>query len=367
MSSAVDLTRDLVRIDTRGGGELAAAQLIARRLEAAGMQVLIDTFDGDRANLVATTRTGAEQALLLSGHLDTVPAGDAVWSDDPLGGTCRGGRIYGRGASDMKSGIAAMVVALERHLRGCSTSPAIGLALTAGEETGCVGARRLVDRGMLPTARALLVAEPTANRLTPGHKGALWLRLAARGRAAHGSMPDLGVNAITPLARVAVSLHDQVLPGDHPVMGRVTASVGTFSGGTRTNLVPDSAVMTVDVRLVPGVTADAIRAHIAAVAGEAVMIEAILEMPAVYTPPGDPFAIRVAAALAAGCTDARASAPAPYFTDASVLAPALDDPSVVLLGPGDPGQAHATDESCAVERIDQAVEIYTMLLDNLSS
>jgi succinyl-diaminopimelate desuccinylase len=365
MSSAVTLAQDLIRIDTCGGGELAAAQLIAQRLEAAGMQVRIDRFDGNRANLVATTRGGAEKQLVLSGHLDTVPAGAVAWSDDPLGGACRGGRLYGRGASDMKSGVAALVVALEHHLRSRRPHAALALVLTAGEETGCAGARRLADRGMLPAAHALLVAEPTANRLTPGHKGALWLELTAKGRAAHGSTPHLGQSAIALLARLAVALHEYGLPGEHPVMGPVSVNVGTFTGGTRTNLVPDSAVMTADIRLVPGVTAAETRAHIAAVAGEAVTIETILEMPAVYAPPGDAFVTRVAAALEAAGVHAHAAAPATYFTDASVLGPALGSPSVVLLGPGDPDQAHATDESCAVERIDEAVAVYVALLDGL--
>jgi len=365
VNPAFELARDLIRIDTCGHGELSAAQLIARRLEAAGMQVRIDRFAGNRANLVATTRADSEQQLMLSGHLDTVPADGTMWSDDPLGGTCRGGRLYGRGTSDMKSGVAAMVVALERHLGSGPPHAAVALVLTAGEETGCAGARRLIDCGLLPATRALLVAEPTANRLTPGHKGALWLRLVARGRAAHGSTPHLGVSAITPLARVAVALHEHGLPGDHPVMGCVTANVGTFSGGTCTNQVPDSAVMTVDVRLVPGVTADQVRDHIGAIAGETVTIETVLEMPAVYTTPGDPFAIRVAEVLAAANTNPNAAAPALYFTDASVLAPALGDPSVVLLGPGEPDQAHATDESCALEQIDEAAAIYELLLDGL--
>lgn len=365
MNPAVELARDLIRIDTCDHGELAAARSIAGRLEAAGMQVLIDGFADNRANLVATTRADSIHQLMLSGHLDTVPVDGTMWSDDPLGGACRGGRLYGRGASDMKSGVAAMVVALERHLRSAPPHASVALVLTAGEETGCSGSQRLIDCGLLPAARALLVAEPTANRLTPGHKGALWLRLVARGRAAHGSTPNLGVSAITPLARIAVALHEHGLPGDHPVMGRVTANVGTLSGGTCTNQVPDSAIMTVDVRLVPGVTADQVRDHIGAIAGEAVTIETVLEMPAVYTPPEDLFVIRVVDAIVATGADPHPAAPASYFTDASVLAPALGHPAVVLLGPGEPDQAHATDESCTLTRIDEAVTIYELLLDGL--
>lgn len=358
MTDSVALTRELIGLDTAGGGERRAAELLAPLLAACGMDVELVEMSVGRASLIARAGDQSSRPLTLSGHLDTVPVGSAPWSDDPLSGRLAGGRVMGRGASDMKGGVAALVVALERHMRSGPRPGNVQLVLTAGEETGCAGARHLVRSRSLPTGGPLLVAEPTANRLVPGHKGALWLELTARGRAAHGSRPDLGVSAITMLARVAVDLADNGLPGKHPVMGPVSVNVGTFSGGTQVNLVPDQASMTVDIRLVPGVRADELVSRISSLAGSTVDVRTLLTMPAVYTPPDSPFSALMADAVAAATGSAAWAPPAAYFTDASVLAPALGDAEVVLLGPGDPDLAHTAGESCSVARIHEAVDIY---------
>jgi succinyl-diaminopimelate desuccinylase len=322
------------------------------------MDVELVEMSAGRTSLIARAGSRFSSPITLSGHLDTVPTSAAHWSGDPRAGRLIDGRMIGCGASDMKAGVAALVVALERHMHSGSHPGSILLLLTAGEETGCAGARHVVQSLSLPTGGPLLVAEPTANRLVPGHKGTLWLELTARGRAAHGSRPELGINAITALARVAVQLADNGLPGEHPVMGPVTVNVGTISGGTQINLVPDLASMTVDVRLVPGARAPELVSTIRALAGRTVNVRTLLELPAVYTPPDSPFASMMVDAVTASGGSAVWSAPVAYFTDASVLAPALGDAEVVLLGPGEPELAHTVGESCSVARIAEAVDIY---------
>ena len=202
------------------------------------------------------------------------------------------------------------------------------------------------------------MAEPTANRLATGHKGVFWLRVSATGRSAHGSRPDLGVSAITPLARLATTLADSGLPGTHPVMGPVTVNVGTFAGGTKINLVPDAATMTLDIRMVPGVTSAEILAHLRKIGGAELHIEVIDDLAPVYSEPDGPFVRLVADALGAPGEQAEMREPLTYFTDAAILAGALRCSEVVLLGPGDPGAAHTTDERCEVSQILTAAAVY---------
>ncbi len=358
----LELTRTLVMLNTADGGEEVAAHMLGGILRVAGAQVEYDLLSPGRATLVAHAGDTRESPLILSGHLDTVPAEPSAWSIDPFAGAIVGDQLVGRGAADMKSGVAALVVALERYLMRGTLKRGIVLVLSAAEETGCQGVQHLIEHVDLPTGGPMLVAEPTGNRMATGHKGALWLRLSSRGVAAHGSRPDLGVNAITPLARAAVALAEEGLPGSHPQMGPATVNVGTLNGGVRTNLVADSAEMTLDIRLVPGVTADDMIDHVRRLAGPDVTIETLLHRAAVYSPPTATLASLVDRVANTGPHD-----PLTYFTDASVLAHALNCSETVFLGPGEADQAHTVDESCAVSRIYAATDIYEEVLARFCS
>jgi len=237
------------------------------------------------------------------------------------------------------------------------------LLLTAAEETGCEGSRHLVATRPLPSGGPLLVAEPTGLAVAFGHKGALWLRAYAHGRSAHGSRPDLGQSAITPLALLVTALEENGLPGEHADMGRVTVSVGTFRGGTQINLVPDSAVAEIDIRTVAGVDSQSLRDQVARLAGPRTDIETIRDLAPVYTSPDEPFSRDVAAALADVRTDSPRRKPLPYFTDAAVLTTSLKSEAVVFLGPGDPDSAHTTDEGCPVADIEDAARVYQRVLE----
>jgi succinyl-diaminopimelate desuccinylase len=305
--------------------------------------------------------------LTLTGHLDTVPADPAQWSADPWGAERDGDRVVGRGTSDMKSGVAALLVAAADHARRPHDCRGVQVVLTAGEETGCTGALAL-RRSDLAAGGPLVVAEPTANRLVPGHKGAHWMRLAATGRAAHGSAPELGDNAVVRLARAAVALHDHNGWPAHETFGPVTANVGMLTGGQQPNIVPDLARMLLDVRTVPGVDPDALRAVVADLAGPGVTVDDHVVLPVIDTSPGDPFVALVQRALATAGQDAQVRPPARFFTDASVLAGMLagDDGRpvpTVILGPGEPDQCHVVDEWCSATKVEAAVDVYAALLD----
>lgn len=363
MTGALALAQQLVRIDTSAGGERAAADVCRSVLSAAGARTELVEMAPGRAHLIAHAGDTSRAPLVLSGHLDTVPADPGTWTEDPWSGAVRDGMLLGRGSVDMKGGVAALVTAFARHASTHSDSRGILLLLTAAEETGCEGSRHLVTTRQLPGGGPLVVAEPTGLALALGHKGVLWLRASARGRSAHGSRPDLGQSAIAPLARLVTALEEDGLPGEHADMGRVTVNVGTFRGGTQINLVPDAAAVEIDIRTVAGVDAAALRDHVARTAGAGVSIETMQDLAPVYTSPDDPFVGMATAALAHVRREAPRRHPLTYFTDAAVLAAALHSKAVVLLGPGDPDAAHTTDERCSVRDIEDAERVYGRILE----
>lgn len=352
--SAVDLTRDLVRLNTVGGGEKPAARLLAGRLETAGFDVALYEMAPGREAVIA--RWGPCRPVTLTGHLDTVPLGRQPWSHGAHEAEIDGDRLYGRGTSDMKSGLAALVVAAERYIRLGPPSTGLQVVLTTGEETGCDGASELARRRAVAPSSALLVAEPTGNRLMLGHKGALWLTAACQGATAHGSMPHLGVNAIYRLTHAIIALEEfHFGTPPHARMGAPTLNVGTVEGGLNINSVPDRAHATVDIRTVAGQGHTALREELQRLLGPQVELSPLADLSPVWTEPGDPWAETVRRAGAVFTAEACTTS---YFTDASILQDVCGAVPTVICGPGEPEQAHVTDEYCVTDRIEQAVDIY---------
>jgi len=260
MNSVLTLTQELIAFDTVNppGNERGCALFLANLLRRGGFEVTEYEFAPERTSLLASKIFNRNKPpICLSGHLDTVPLGQADWKADPFGGSVDSGRVFGRGASDMKGGVAAIVTAALRAAARDGDS-GIVLVLTAGEENGCQGARYLAGlEGVLQEAGALLVGEPTGNRPWIGHKGALWLEASTSGINAHGSMPEQGENAIYAAARAVLALERfQFSVPSHPILGTPTLNVGTIAGGTNINSVPDRAAFQIDIRTVPPLTAE---------------------------------------------------------------------------------------------------------------
>lgn len=361
----VELTRTLIRFDTVNppGREEECARFLAALMEEAGIAARLDRFGPGRVNLVATLPGPADApALCLTGHLDTVPLGAAAWERDPFAGEIADGRLYGRGSCDMKGGVAAMVAAAVAAAAVPERRAGLVLLLTGGEETGCDGARHLAAQGGLGRVGAILVGEPTDNRPVIGHKGALWLEATTAGRTAHGSMPERGDNAIYKAARAALALESfDFAARPHPLLGRPTLNLGTIRGGLNTNSVPDRAVMTIDIRSVPGQSHAELQERLGAHLGPEVALAPLIDLPGIFTEADAEWVAQVAAAAADMTGEVHPPAGISYFTDASVLVPACGDPPTVVLGPGDPALAHRTDEWCSLERLRQAAAIYERL------
>ncbi len=255
----VSLTRGLVHCDTSNppGNEEAAAHFLGDHLAHKGIAVEYLQVEPDRAILLARLpgfeRTGS---VVLSGHLDVVPAQEPGWTYDPFTATQVGDRLIGRGTADMKGGLAAMAVAMIA-LQRSGFRPRADLVFVAsvGEERGMVGARHLAASGVLQDCAFLVVGEPTGLDVCPAQRGILVFRLTVHGRTAHSSMPELGVSAVSYLARAITALEThQFAYQENELLGAPSVNVGVIEGGVAPNIVPDRCSATMSIRLVVGQT-----------------------------------------------------------------------------------------------------------------
>ncbi len=364
---ALSLTRKLLSFNTVNppGRERECAEFLGKILEQEGFKIGYHEYEERRTNLIASKEgAGDKSPICFTGHMDTVPLGATPWCRDPFIGEMQGDKLYGRGSSDMKGGIAAMVLAALRLSPFLPGKGGIRLGLTAGEEQGCVGAAYLCSQSRaLGKAGALVVGEPSSNYPVVGHKGAVFIEARTRGVTAHGSAPDQGVNAIYKAARAVLALKDfpfGVPP--HPVLGPATLNVGTISGGLNVNSVPDLAAIGIDIRTIPALSHDDLHDRLASYLGAEVELVRKVDAASIWTDPENEW-VQLVFDIAEPYLKERPVARAvTYFTDASELKPALDHPPTLILGPGEASMAHKTDEFCYFSKIEAAVEIYTEIV-----
>lgn len=370
INDAVALTQTLLRMNTINppGNEDQCTRYLATLLSAAGYECRLVDFAPHRSTLIARIGGKSDKPpICFTGHVDVVPLGSAKWVHDPFGAEIVDGKLYGRGSSDMKSGVAAFTIAAIAAANEIKDSAGLTLVITAGEETGCEGAFHLVGMAdvaeILGQAGALVVAEPTGNEPLVGHKGALWLKASATGVTAHGSMPENGDNAIYKIARAALQLEnfDFGTP-PHPLMGQGTLNIGTARGGLNINSVPDAAEMTIDVRSVAGQDHRQIWSCLCSRMGPSISLQTLLDVGSVFTTPEDPWIQSVFVHCQTYFDAPIRPKIVSYFTDAAALRGPLGQPPTVILGPGEPHMAHQTDEFCYVERIGEAEKLFRKII-----
>jgi len=363
----ISLTKELLSFNTINppGNESGIATMLGKLLADNGFKVSLPVYDKNRLHLVAEKGvSGSEAPLVLSGHLDTVPLGEKAWTREPFSGETEGDRIYGRGSSDMKGGVAAMTVAAIDATSEFSPLGGIRLIFSAGEELGCQGVQQLVNtHRKLGKARAVIVGEPTANIPATGHKGALYLRLTTHGRTAHSSMPELGDNAIYKAAKCISKIEDfQFRAEKDMLLGYPSINVGKMQGGMNINSVPDHAEFCIDIRSTTMIEHHSVLERLYRELGEDVDIETLVDMNPVSTPEEDPFVQLVYDVCQTERQDDTRMKSLPYLTDGSILQPFYGGVPTIILGPGEPGIAHQTDEFCSIEKIKQAVTIYKNII-----
>ena len=365
---AVSLTRDLLRFDTVNppGLERDCAHMAAKVLEDAGFSVEFHEYEKDRTSVIARAGGKAgKDPLCLTGHLDVVPLGTRKWSKDPFAGEADGDKLFGRGSSDMKAGIAGMLIAAKTFGKKLNNTPGIVLVLTASEENGCVGSRHLANLPkLMGKAGAIVVGEPTSNYPMVGHKGSIKFHASFKGVSAHGSMPQLGVNAIYKAAKAIQALEEfRFGVAEHPVMGLPTMNVGTMEGGSGVNLVPDLAQIGVDIRTVPGTDHEALLLQLKTLLSEG-EVEVFADSQAVWTEPNEAWVQRVFEICKPILKETPVARTMPYMTDAANLRKVYNNAPTLVLGPGEASMAHQTDEYCNMERIRQSVAIYEAIIQD---
>ncbi|SDF98280.1 succinyl-diaminopimelate desuccinylase [Fontibacillus panacisegetis] len=374
---AVQLLQEMIRTNTCNppGHEHQLSLLIKSRLDRLGIDNRIDVLDeeGFRSNLEAVIKGksgDSTRKLILCGHLDTVaPWSESAGKYSPHGGTIENNRLYGRGASDMKSGLAAMLLAFESIQReGTQLDGDLIFLATAGEEVDSCGAADYACRVGLQNVDGVIIAEPTAGKVVVGHKGALWLRIVVKGQSSHGSMPELGVNAIEHMMEVVACLKamEDKWKANDPILGSSSMAITRIHGGVQTNITPDHCEIEVDIRTVPPIRHSELLQKIEYELE--VLREQVPKLNYTVTPILDRQAIRtddshnlIAAALDLVESENRLVQGVSYYTDGSVLNKNGDLP-ILIYGPGDPKLAHQPDEWVDIDEYVRSIDFYRDLI-----
>jgi succinyl-diaminopimelate desuccinylase len=354
-----------------GGTEDLAAAVATDILTGLGASSETIRGDENRPSVVASIGSGDRPSLAWNGHLDVVPVGDpSSWVHGPWAGVVEDGRLIGRGSADMKGPVASALAAASALRRaGIQLAGTLTFHLAADEEhMGMYGTKVLWDRGML-VQDACIVGEPSDLRVGLAERGGAWITATARGRAAHGSQPNLGVNAIASMARLLLRLPEVLPDREHPLVGRPSVNAAVITGGSAPNVVPDRCELLIDRRIVPGETDpaevlapfDRLAAEIAEEHPEVDLTFAIEGWTdAAEAKPDSDIAETAREAIAAergarpsdvgftGITDARF-----YINDAEI--------PTVIVGPGSLTVAHTANEWVLVDDLVAAARIYARI------
>jgi acetylornithine deacetylase len=268
----IALTAELVRIDSRnpalasdGPGEVACVRALRDVLDAAGFRTEVLEGTPGRPSLVARIGSGPGRSLMLNGHLDTVQT--EGMTHPPFEPHRADGKLWGRGACDMKGGVAAMCAAAARAHAAGTLQGEVLITAVADEEWTSIGSREVIARGL--RADAVVVTEPTECGIATAHKGFVWCTITVHGRAAHGSAYTVGVDAIRHAGHVLAALdhldHVVLAANTHPLLGRGSVHASFIEGGIGMSTYPDRCVIRLERRTLPGVSDDLVRAQLQAV------------------------------------------------------------------------------------------------------
>jgi acetylornithine deacetylase/succinyl-diaminopimelate desuccinylase-like protein len=359
--SVVDLCQALVQIpsenpsgSTVSHGEEAIARFVGEFLESLGAQVEYEEIGPGRPSVYGMwpVPPGASQRIMFAPHLDTVTV--EGMTIDPFHAKRLDGRLYGRGSSDTKGSMAAMLWAL-KSVDLSKLDVAVGFAGLADEEFEQLGAKACAVRKM---ADFVIVGEPTKLDVVYTHKGTAWIEIETHGKSVHASIPETGVNAIDRMMetlRILSERFPQICPVQaDPVLGKPTLSTGRIRGGSKINVVPDRCYAEVDIRILPGqesmatAVADFLQQHQIPAIVRPIKISAPL-----YTSPDNRF-IEKFVTLGSKLTGAN------WFCDAAFFA--LEGTPAVAIGPGSIAQAHTADEYIEIAELERGAKFFSNYL-----
>jgi len=358
------LLKELIRAEsTTEKGESAAAEVLSAEFRRSGVDCTIDRWDLNRANITARVKSAGRRAgLLFACHLDVVGPGEAAWKYPAFEAVEADGRIYGRGAVDMKGGIAAAVAAISRIVKaGTKLQGDVVFTAVAGEETDSSGAERFVaEPGRLPGFAGVVVPEPTDFAVVTAHRGLLWLEVTTTGKAAHSSTPHLGVNAIASMRLILDELESyEVSARTHELLGKCTMSINTIAGGKALNVVPDKCTLGIDIRTLPGQDLRRILADLEALLSRLKSKNSQFDAAVTELRHLDPLETDNRCDFVRDFCDGvgvSRTTPVGYTTDGPYFA-SLGAP-VVIFGPGKPGLCHKPDEHIEIADLEKAADYY---------
>lgn len=375
----IDLLRRMVKINTcqPEGNERQLTELLKELFSSYNADMFVEEISHSENRSTLIIRIGPDEpgGLAFVGHLDTVSVGDRTkWTYDPHAAVLVDGKVYGRGTADMKAGVAAMTAAALDCLReGVEFKIPLYLVYTADEEKGSRGVKAVVESDLLVDVAAFIIPEPTDNKIAIAEKGAFWLRFHLEGKSAHGSKPEIGINAVEAAVELSKTLKKSFVGiAQHKLLGDFTLSITKIEGGIMTNVIPAEAVIEVDMRTLPEqnhkILMESIDSCIEYVQevypGLKVQTEVINNFVAVSTD-GDSDFIEIIREYAREEGLPGTVCGMTYYTDAASLIPVYQKPFAIM-GPGHESMAHQLDEAVDVDSVYKAMAVYNKLIKDLS-
>lgn len=369
----LDFLKQLIAIDTAGGHEEKVSLFLKDSFAKHGITAQLVEVEPGRHDVIAKLGNGNGPVLAFEGHQDTVAIGEKdQWQHDPLGAEIVGDKVYGRGTTDMKAGLAAEALALmELADEGAELNGTLEFIATVAEESSqhnhMQGAQTLVKKGLIQDVDAIIIAEPSDSQLDFAHKGSITYRVSSVGKTAHSSMPQLGYNAIKPLVHY-YNLQEEYFKSfagvENQYLGKTVPVVTKIDGGHQLNSVPDYAELFAKVRTIPEISNDEIWQHIKAMIkqvneedGAQLSLTVLGDKIPVVTDPNAPFIKTLHRVAEEKLQRPVAVQGVAFGTDASELSKGNDHFSMAVLGPGNK-TAHAINEWVSLTTYYEFVEMF---------
>lgn len=350
----IKLLKDLVSIKSVNENEIEVAEYLKKLFEDHGIEATLVPVTDTRVNLVAEIGSGSP-VFGISGHMDVVSPGDeSKWSTDPFVLTEKEGKLYGRGANDMKSGLAALAIAMIDIKENDSLQKgSIRFMATTGEEVGGAGAKKLYEDGYMDDVDALIVAEPSQDVIVYSHKGSMNFKVSSKGQEAHSAMPHLGYNAIDPLTEFISKANSEVRDPSrsNETLGELIMNCTIIQGSQQVNSIPGLATAEFNVRTIPEYDTEEVIEKFNQIAeelnneGANLTVEVTMSLPSVFTD-GKSSLVKTAQTLGEKYFDVKPDLiGSPGVTDGSnLLRSKGDDFPFMMFGPGLTKMAHKVDE-----------------------
>lgn len=369
----VKILQDLIQIHSVNGNETEVADYLQKLFAKHGITAKVDQFGDRRANLITEIGAGATNRILgLTGHMDTVAvANPDTWQHPPFSGEIVDDRIYGRGAADMKSGLAAQAITLiELVEQNQLPAGKVRFIATAGEEFGAPGSYRLEKQGIANDLTALIVGEPTSGNVIYAHSGSMNYEVTSIGKSCHSSHPDQGINAITGLLKFIEEeqhLFDNVPDDDY--LGKIQHSITVINGGNQVNTIPDRASLRGNIR--PTAIFDnakvisrlnSVIEYINHTTPYQLELNIVQSFQPISTVPTDPFIQTALAAAQRNFPNEVKLAIINGATDASVFTLHRPDLPVAVLGCDAWNQAHQNDEYTSLASYFATIKTYQQII-----